>query len=336
MGWKVYSIGWEDGAAQRKRADVELPVTTRIGSKSISIWGDLKLSFVTMNDPWGSWGGMKDEPKSMALTDVLSRWRVERWERSETGSERTTDWIRLVSGESRLDLHASCYRDRDAVEFSIRLFWAERAARLKLVIGPVEGLASFQVPGGWVDRGPGGEVPGGQWVSTDRFGFASTGLTNYEINRGRLRATICRSTRFAADEPLEREDLAAEPIADLGEHRLRFVVTRSAQTARLEAARLGNPVAIAVVPAKPGEWARSGSLLSVNPGSLEVLAIQSAAESDDLYLRVLNVGTSKVRGSAIRQGQRIDLGSVAAGEIVTWHIARDSADRCSVYDAGRE
>ena len=74
----------------------------------------------------------------------------------------------------------SLCRERDAVDVAARVLWDERAARLKLVM-PGADRAEFEVPGGTVERGPCGEVPGGRWVRADgrrgRFGFASDACT---------------------------------------------------------------------------------------------------------------------------------------------------------------
>ena len=80
----------------------------------------------------------------------------------------------------------SLCRERDAVDVAARVLWDERAARLKLVM-PGADRAEFEVPGGTVERGPCGEVPGGRWVRADgrrgRFGFASDALYCFDLKK---------------------------------------------------------------------------------------------------------------------------------------------------------
>ena len=63
--------------------------------------GDDRLGVVTVEDPWGSWGGMAEEPASIDCSTVRHHWTVTAAEVLERGPLRATMWIKLEGGQSR-------------------------------------------------------------------------------------------------------------------------------------------------------------------------------------------------------------------------------------------
>lgn len=224
------------------------------------------LSAVTVEDPWGSWGGMNEESESLDLSQVRDRWRIGRVVTIEEGPHRAAMWVVLNGGHSRLELVLRLTRGRGAVDVSARLLWNETAARLKLVM-PLGVNAStpmeFAVPGGSVSRLACGEVPGNGWVRVAEadFGFASDALYNFDSKDGALRATICRATRYAmTDRETPGTQKPWRGVLDAGELKFQFVLAPGDEELPRRSLELTQPpLAVAVVPAE-GPWTRSGSL----------------------------------------------------------------------------
>jgi len=320
LGWNVLSLGYVEGATNPPRPAVLLPVRAVVGEAGISLWDNIRLSAVTVEDPWGSWGGMDEQPASLDLSAVRHHWKIARVEQLETGPERTTLWVQLTGGASQLELHLTQYRDRKALDVQARVFWNERSARLKLAFtGLGTDNAEFDIPGGKITREPAGEVPGGRWVRVGQFGFASDALYNFDAKPGTLRATVVRAPRYAAG------DEQPEPwkaTMDRGELKFRFVVTQAAGQIERLAQELETPLIAQSVPAAPGRLPRVGSLLTL-PASLRLLALKPAEDRRGWILRVQSQRTAQAH--CIWLGKKLRLGRVAANQIVTWRLEGKTA-----------
>ena len=246
MGWQVVRVAWNEtlrlaapapmGAAVQRRTG---PASRAANTGSRRAWGKAGcicfrageplfgtdgMTFATMDDPWGAWGGHDNEPGSNSISNVREVWRVARLETLESGPERATLWVRLEAGGSQLELTLRLARHAPGVEIIGRLVWNERAARLKLRL-PNEGLAEYEVPGGAIRRGDLGEVPGGRWVRGARFAFLSDAIYNFDAKDGVLHATLVRSCRYAASHATTPDEFPARPYMDLGEHRFHALIT---------------------------------------------------------------------------------------------------------------
>jgi alpha-mannosidase len=187
---------------------------------------------------------------------------------------------------------------------------------LKLVFsGLPAGLTEFEIPGGTIRRGPAGEVPGGRWVRTGQFGFASDALYNFDTRPGKLGATIVRGARFAAGtehpEPWR-------PTMDQGELKFRFLVTPTAGQLPRLARELEQPPIVQTVPAKPGRLPRAGSVLEL-PASLRLLALKPAEDGRGWILRVQGQGDH-----CVWLGRRLRL---PATGFSTWRLTAGRAAR---------
>jgi alpha-mannosidase len=357
LGWRVVTMGWVEGAVRAARpggvtasadaiANGIYEVRAAIGAAGLDIRrhgepvfaGD-GLQAVVVEDRWGSWGGMAEEPDSFDLRAVRARWTVAKVELRERGPERAALWVRLCGGgSSRIDLTITLARDRPAVDLAARVFWDERCARLHLLM-PGATDATYEVPGGRATRTTAGEVPGLRWARVTGpgggFGFASDALSSFAVRDGAFTATVVRASRYADDVTVGPEELPWMPAVDCGELSCRLLIAAGDERLPVLARELCQaPFAQTVVPARPvgPELPRSGSFAALRPESLAMLALKPAADGEGLVLRVQET-TGRATGAELTLfGARLDLGGVGGGSIASWRLrgsaAGWSAERC--------
>jgi alpha-mannosidase len=355
FGWNVLELGWVEGVTVPKIKNPVKSGTTWIdngeyrvkaiwGKKGVAIFHRGEAIFKTegltaevVEDPWGSWGGMTEETDSIHLTKVREVWKITEVELRESGPERATLWVRLAGEKSRIDLSFSVSRERSAVDVKARVFWAEHSARLKLRF-PVGDRAEFEVPGARVKREPGGEVPGGKWVAVNsKFGFASDALYNFDCEDGVLSATVVRGTRYATEAPQPSSGESWVPTTDLGELKFRFLMTTHTDDLPALARELEQPPVVLLVPSNKGKLPRQGSLASLQPASLQLLAIKRAEAGKGFVLRVQGTHEKTVQGKLEWMGSSINLGSVRNGQIKSWHLEpTESTWKATVVDLSEE
>jgi alpha-mannosidase len=348
LGWKLVTVAWDEAAspppAPKHPAHAvgvdgitngPISVQARAGAAGVALqldgrswFGRGGLGIASFADPFGSWGGHDGEREADDISQVLHTWKVERVKVLESGPWRAALWVHLAGGASRLDLTFFLERGERQVRVAARLFWAERAARLKLILPGAE-QAEFEVPGGTVERGPSGEVPGGRWVrvrnNSSPWSLASDALYNFDLKDGALRATVVRSTRPAWNAPSQPDDEPWRPHLDLGEHRFQFALG----AADVDPWRLADeleqpPSALATAP-HAGRQPNTGSLVGI-PAGYRLLALKPALDGRGWILRLHAVGR---RAGAVRiqwLGTTVALGSLRRGRIGTWRLAQ-TADR---------
>ncbi len=345
LGWSVVSMQYKQGAAPPA---VKSPATARDGAIDNGIYrvtaaaggkgiriarrgkdvlGKVGLTAITVEDPWGSWGGMAEEPESLDLSHLRHEWKVSEVQTLETGPQRATLWVRLTGGNSRLDLSFALYRGRDAVDVFARVFWDERSARLKLVM-PVGDRAEFDVPGATVTRPPAGEVPGGRWVRVkgkgSTFGFASDALYNFDCRDGAFRATVVRASRYANDVKTAPSEEPWRPAVDSGELKFRFLLTPGNAQLPALARQLEEPPAALHVPSKPGPLKATGSFASLAPSTMKLLSLKPAENGQGLILRLQETSGKSTTPQLNWLGRKLDLGSIEAFKIATWRLMAGS------------
>ncbi|MFH1969092.1 MAG: glycoside hydrolase family 38 C-terminal domain-containing protein [Verrucomicrobiota bacterium] len=345
LGWSVFTLAWKEGATI---PTVSNPVKVRAGIidngiyrihaakgsadiqvffKGKPVFGKSGLGAITVEDPWGSWGGISEEPGSLDLQKIRYHWKISDVKTIESGPERGTLWVRMTGGHSHMDLMISVYRNRPAVDVNARVLWNERSARLKLVMPSVGNKPEFEVPGGVIRRTPCGEVPGGRWVrmqgTNPSFGFASDALYAFNCNKGALQATIARASRYADDRIKGSREELWRPTLDTGELKFRFMLSPgNGQLPRL-AGELEQTALTVPVPPKKASLPRKGSLAELMPSTLRLLALKPAHNGQGWIIRVQgNEGRQTVRAKLIWLGKQIKLGSVHSRKIATWRIFR--------------
>jgi alpha-mannosidase len=355
FGWNVLELGWVEGATIPEMENPvkgapnwidngEYRVQAARGKRGVQIFhhgreifnGD-GLTAEVFDDPWGSWGGMLEEPDSIHLTKLREAWKITEVKLLETGPERALLWVRLAGAKSRIDLSFSVTRERSAVDVQARVFWAERSARLKLRF-PVGDRAEFEVPGATVKRRPCGEVPGGKWVAVNsKFGFASNALYNFDCRDGVFSATVVRGSRYADDVPTPFDSQPWLPATDMGELKFRFLMTPAVAELPRLSRELEQPPLVLLVPSKKGKLPRRGSLASLHPASLQVLALKRAETGRGFVLRAQAPAGKTVRARLEWMGRSIDLGKVRGGQIVSWHLEPvKSAWKTTVVDLSED
>jgi alpha-mannosidase len=341
FGWKVVELGWVEGA---KTVAVKNPVKVKPGSISNEIWrveakkGQSGVQFfhhgkkffagnglqaVLFDDPWGSWGGMSEEPASIFLKEIRERWTITDVELLEEGPERAALWVRFAGKKSRIDLTFHVSRDRDAVDVSARVLIDDRSARLKLVF-PAGDQVDYEVPASVVRRGPAGEVPGARWArvhgKNGGMGFASDALYNFDSEKGEFRATVVRASRYANDVKTDEAAELWRPAVDCGELKFRFLVTSPTADLPRLASVLEQPPVVLFVPPREGKLKRTGSLLELSPGPVRLLALKRAEDGKGFILRAQALPGKAVKVTALWLGTKIVLGPLKGGEIGTWKI----------------
>jgi len=344
LGWSVFTMAWKEGATIPA---VSNPVKARTGIidngiyrvnavkggagiqvffKGHPVFGKFGFGAITVNDPWGSWGGDNDEPGSLDLQEIRYNWKIADVRTIECGPERATLWIRMTGGHSHLDLLVSVYRHRPAVDVKARVLWNERSARLKLVMPSVGNKAKFEVPGGIIRRKPCGEAPGGRWVrvkgTNTRFGFASDALYAFNNKDGALQATIVRASRYADNRTMGSREELWRPTVDNGELKFSFVLSPGdTQLPRL-AGELEQALLTVPVPPNKASLPRKGSLAELMPSTLHLLALKPAYNGPGWIVRVQESAGRTVRAKLTWLGNHINLGTVHPRRIATWRISK--------------
>lgn len=357
LGWAVFSLGWVEGARKLKiSAGASAPrkgeiksrhyrAHAQVGRKGIALFqgrrsllGPGGLGAITVEDAFGSWGGCygDQEADSWHLTQVRHTWKIAAVETLERGPLRAALWVKLTGGNSELDLTLRLAADRDAIDVEARLLWNEKRARLKIVLPGAGDQAEFDVPGGIVRRGPAGEVPGGRWVRVNNgkhaLGFASDALYGFDASEGTLRASVIRSTRYAFDARDTPSTPDSLPAADRGEYRFQFLISADAAAMPRLAAELEQPPVTLPVPPHPGALGRAGSIVSLEPAGVRLLALKPAEDGNGLIVRLQETAGRKTTPKITVAGQIYPLGPLAAHGLATHRIARKRATAVKITE----
>lgn len=345
-GWNVVEFAWVEGAPKqlKPKAAVRVPrkgvidnglyrVEARPGSAGVQVFhkgrpvfGRAGMGATVFDDPWGSWGAMDENPKSLAINTVREKWTVVAVEPLENGPHRGALWVRLAGKRSWIELTFSLTREHEAIDLSARVLWNERSARLKLTL-PAGDNAEYDVLGARVARGVLGEVPGGRWVRVLRgakpcFGFASDALYNFECADGVFRATVCRASRYANDVPTKANERITQPAVDCGELRFRCLLNPGDERVLGLAEELETPPVVLLVPPHKGTRGRSGSFVSIQPAGVKLLALKPAARGRGFIVRFQNVTRRTQNLRLTWLGKRFNLGRLQAGRIGCWRVTQ--------------
>ena len=337
MGWvpkpkKCLSTGSATVATQHSISNASWQVTARPGEQGVQLIHNgtefLRkpgLHLRLYEDPWGSWGGMKEERNSTHLTEIREIWSITDVAALEHGPERATLWVRFQGNRSRIDLTFSVSKGRDAVDVTARLFFDDRSARLKLIF-PCGDWAQYEVAGGCVERDACGEVPGGRWVVvgphrlSPYMGFVSDSIYNFDSAEGEFRATVVRGTRFADDQQLLASESPWRPSVDCGELKFRFAITANCQDIERLSAQLQHPIVAIPVDESQGPLARSGGFLDLSPISVKLLSVESCGIDSGILIRVQSELGRETMATIVWNGNQILFGPLKPGQISMWKL----------------
>jgi len=212
------------------------------------------LPFLTVEDPWGPWGGHYGEAEAISLNTVRHEWSVTGAKVVESGPWRAALQVQLAGGQSNAELNFQLEAGCRAVTVSARIFWNEENARLKMTFPTGAKKIVLQVPGGTVTRGECGEGPGGRWLRAlggkVPFALSTDALYDFSLHRGAVQATIVRSSHYTQSEPITHPAGVSGPVIDRGEYRFRFVITDAPDTIEALAEALEFPPVVQMT------WAR--------------------------------------------------------------------------------
>lgn len=291
----------------------------RHGSGSVFPRGR-SLGLVTVEDPWGSWGGMNEEPESFQLDRIRERWRLTRHQVLEQGPERASLWTQWHAGSSRLELTFELARSLSWISVRGRLLWNERSARLQLVV-PSSGPAVCDIPGGIVERRQRGQCPVGRWFlrntpSGGTLGVATDVLSDCDFLPNETRLTLARATRFADDVPTGPEERPWQPATDCGELHFQLRVFDAAGDADSVADFLLHPPEVMSVTPQVGPLPKWGSLGKLTPSSVKLLSLRKVHEQK-ILVRVQNRGKRAVETRLSLGKKTFRLGLLRAQQILT-------------------
>lgn len=224
----LLSVRIEDNAVRIERASGE------------SVGAARGIRFAVFRDRFGCWGGMAEEPEAWTCPEKLEEWAAGPVKILENGPERAMLFVSFSGGGSRLDLRISLERGDAAAEFDAVLLWQERDRRLRMLLDPVA-EATYQVPGGVATRSVTGDVPGGRWLKTEQFGFASDHLSGFSSLPEAFCVNLVKGSIFCTDELDGATRFPERPISDLGKHNFRFALTPEPELAPALADRLEFP-----------------------------------------------------------------------------------------------
>jgi alpha-mannosidase len=347
LGWNLVQMAWVEGY---KAAKIMRPTTAkknfvsngiydifanhgqrgvRISHGGRDLFGRAGLHVITVDDPWGSWGGMAEQKDAILLAKVLRTWRITQTQVLESGPLRSSLWVRFEAGNSRLDLTFMLCRGRAAVDVRARMFINERSVRVKLVF-PGCDRAEFEVPAGRVMRGELGQVPGGRWVRAMkhravRFGLATDALYDFDIAGDSLRATICRASRYADDMKTKADEAPWRPAVDSGELRFKFLISPGRDELPLLADELERPPVSILVPSHNGKRKTSGSLGEITPATVQLLALKPAEDGRGLIVRLFNRSDRALKPMIRIENKNVNLTKLDPGKIGTWRIEKSGS-----------
>jgi len=349
MGWNVVTMGFESGTDYQpvKSEHGLVAHATEIGNGICSVRAvpgqniiqisrgnvTTDLSAITVEDPWGSWGGMAEEADSLDLSTIRHHWKITDVILRERGPMRAALWVKMQAGNSRLELTISLSKDRDAVDLSARVLWNERSARLKLVMTGAD-EAQFEVPGGVVTRKSAGEVPGGKWVRCGQIAFISDSLYNFDLKDGTLRATVVRASRYANDVLTATDAQPWLPAVDAGELKFKFIIAPKEADVNALSEDLEQPPVVTLAAAKKGKLPRAGSLLRLQPSTLKLLALKHSEDGRSLILRVQEIAGKSCCIKMTLGKKTMMVGCIHPHQIQTYSISRGRAKEIPSYEPG--
>jgi len=306
----ISNTHWQLGVDNKKRLTIK--------NKGRNFFSS-PLRLMVVEDPWGSWGGMNEEPAASSLNQFREEWEIKRHEILESGPERSRLWTRWQGANSWVDLTFDVSRDLPWVTVKGRLLWNDRSARLQLVL-PCQGPAVCDVPGSTVVRETLGQVPVGRWFQRMNklgvnIGVASDVLSDADFLPKETRLTLARASRYANDVPTAPDEKLWLPAVDCGELKFQLAFFSGGVNPDQVVDGLIHPPTVTPVTPRPGPLAATGSFGSLSPNNIRLLSLQ--ATKIGLSLRVQNRSSRPTKAQFHIGNTAHSLGSIEPQQIVT-------------------
>jgi alpha-mannosidase len=217
------------------------------------------------------------------------------------GPVRTVWESALAFGASRIVLQAFVHQGWPVLEYRLRVLWTEERRRLKLAV-PLpfdpESVFGEVVGGASIFPADGEEHVHGRWLMAEgvdggrafALGIVHSGLHGFDVEGREIRLSVLRSAAYCHEKGVDLAGRPATKFADLGVHDLRLlVVSGDALGVRRRLPALADwlsspPFALAHLPI--GEKALDGSLLSLEPDNIRLLACKRSEDGKGLIIRL--------------------------------------------------
>ncbi len=243
------------------------------------------------------------------LGAITDRWEVLRGsvvELVENGPNVVAVRLSAQDGESTYALTIRLARGSRWVEFDLDVNWLERGdpetgvpvLRASFPLNLRAGRARFEIPCGWIERpADGEEVPALNWADLNGESRARAGL--------RLGARLLNDSKYghrASENTLRltllRSSYDPDPLPELGQHRIRYVlapyVGEFDPVAAVRAGYCLNHPCFAVgATAHPGDLPPEFAGLEVFPPNVMISGLKKAEDSDALIVRLYELSGRK-------------------------------------------
>ncbi|MBS0631907.1 MAG: glycoside hydrolase family 38 [Verrucomicrobia bacterium] len=346
-GWHLATVAWVEGSVspaysstatgqgQSIRNDF-YQISAKPGAAGIDVrhrgkklFGARGLHLATLADNFGSWGAMNEEPDGVRLTKTLGRWKIARVAVSESGPLRASLVVRLATAGAHADLTLRLNAGVEEVTIDARVFTDLEAARIKLVL-PGPRSVECEVPAERVTRTAEGEIPVLRWLRArdgrKGFALASDVLAAYDLEKGDLRVTLARATRYSRAENLDLGQEWWRPTTDRGELRERLVLAPLNAAIEQTADVLTQPPIVTMAWVNPlGTLPATGSLATLTPPAAQLLALKSVPGDRTVDVRLKNPTNGTLRPVLTLAGKRYALGAIAPGVVATYRIGSSGA-----------
>jgi alpha-mannosidase len=111
-----------------------------------------------------------------------------------------------------------------------------------------------------------------------------------------------------------------QPAVDNGELKFNFLISPGDEKLPQLAEVLEQPLVSILVPPHKGKWKRSGSLASIGPDNIKLLALKPAEDGKGLILRVQETSGKATQPQLKIAGKAVKLSRVEANRIATWRL----------------
>ncbi|MGE9292356.1 MAG: glycoside hydrolase family 38 [Puniceicoccales bacterium] len=280
-GWEMVTIQYKEEPQLSRRisgikqtqegiTNGRISLNAKVGEDCIhwlegdtSVLGESGLGIALYEDPFGSWGGLLEEPESYLIGEPREQFTISHTAILEEGPELIRMWVRFSGRNSRFDMTLDLHAESDRVDWSGRLFLNDSSCRVRMLLPGDITAAQYEIPGGSIQRTQPGETPGIGWVIGQRedapvFGFSSDACSSFNISERQLLVTLARASRYADDVPTPSGQLPHLPSVDCGELRFRGLLTTKTETLKRDSLFLGQPPIIQMVPTSNGRLTRRG------------------------------------------------------------------------------